>query len=108
MSDWVCGIAGCSTRFDTAEDLISHQVDEHVPCTCAVCGESHPEGFLAIRHAFTEHTRAEYVRAYDADSDDIRLREGLIETIEAQVDLSSVLNQLDVDAEEKRAVSAGD
>jgi len=108
MSDWVCGIVDCAASFSTAEALISHQVDDHVPCTCAVCGESHPAGFLAIRHAFSEHTRAEYVRAYDAHSDDIRLREGLIEDVEEIVDLSSVLNRLDVDAERERAVSAGD
>jgi hypothetical protein len=107
MSDWTCGIAGCAERFGTAEAFLTHQVDDHATCTCAVCGETHPEGFLAIRHAFTEHTRAEYVRAYDADSDDIRLRERLIDTLEEQVDLPSVLGGLDVDTED-RAVSAGD
>ena len=107
MSAWACGILGCGEHFGAVEDLISHQVSEHGQCTCEVCGESHPEGFLAIRHAFSEHTRAEYVRAYDADSDDIRLRERVKELIEERVDVESVLTQLEVDAEDP-AVSASD
>ena len=107
MSAWSCGILGCGERFDSVEDLIDHQVSDHGQCTCEVCGESHPEGFLAIRHAFSEHTRAEYVRAYDADSDDIRLRERVKELIEEQVDVESILDRIGVDAEDP-AVSASD
>lgn len=107
MSPWACGIAGCGSAFERAEDLIRHQVGEHGRCECAVCGESHPEGYLAIRHAFDSHTRAEFVRAYDADSDDIRQREQVIDEIEDVVDVQSLLSQLDVDAEDP-AVSAGD
>ena len=107
MSAWSCGILGCGEHFESVEDLIDHQVGDHGQCTCAVCGESHPEGFLAIRHAFSEHTRAEYVRAYDADSDDIRLRERVKELIEEQVDVETVLDRIGVDAEDP-AVSASD
>ena len=107
MSAWACGILGCGEHFEAVEDLIDHQVSEHGQCTCEVCGEAHPEGFLAIRHAFSEHTRAEYVRAYDANSDDIRLRERVKELIEERIDVESVLSQLEVDAEDP-AVSASD
>lgn len=107
MSKWACGIVGCGSAFDDPEALIRHQVRDHGRCECAVCGESHPEGYLAIRHAFESHTRAEYVRAYDADSDDIRERERVIDEIEDEVDLQSLLAQLDVDTEDP-AVSAGD
>ena len=107
MSDWACGIVGCGARFDDVEELIGHQVTDHGQCTCAVCGETYPEGFLAIRHAFSEHTRAEYVRAYDANSDDIRLRERVMEHIEGQVDVPSVLSRLGIDGEDP-AVSASD
>lgn len=107
MSAWACGIVGCGEHFGTAEDLLAHQVSDHGECTCEICGETHPEGFLAIHHAFSEHTRAEYVRAYDASSDDIRLRETVKELIEGEVDLPSLLNRLDVDSE-NTAVSAGD
>jgi len=107
MTAWACGIVGCGEHFETVEDLLSHQVADHGSCTCEICGETHPEGFLAIRHAFSEHTRADYVRAYDATSDDIRLRETVKELIEGQVDLPSLLNQLEVDGE-NAVVSAGD
>ncbi|HKJ59162.1 MAG TPA: hypothetical protein VKA37_08035 [Halobacteriales archaeon] len=106
-SAWACGILGCGEGFESVEDLLDHQVSEHGRCTCAVCGESHPEGFLAIRHAFGEHTRAEYVRAYDASSDDIRQREHVVDLIEERVDVESVLKGLGVDAEDP-AVSASD
>ena len=107
MSDWACGIVGCGSHFEDAEDLIRHQVTEHGECQCGVCEESFPEGFLALRHAFSEHTRAEYVRAYDATSDDIRQRENVVELIENLVDVSAVLSKLDGEAEDV-AVSAGD
>ena len=107
MSAWSCGILGCGEPFESVEDLLDHQVSDHGQCTCEVCGETHPEGFLAIRHAFSEHTRAEYVRAYDASSDDIRLRERVKELVETQVDVASVLSRIGVDGEDP-AVSASD
>ena len=106
-SAWACGIIGCGEDFESVEDLLDHQVSEHGQCTCEVCGEAHPEGFLALRHAFSEHTRAEYVRAYDASSDDIRLREHVVDLIEELVDVESVLNRLGVDGEDP-AISASD
>lgn len=94
MSAWVCGIAGCGSRFKDAEDLIHHQVATHGKCRCAVCGASLPEGFVAIRHTFTEHSRADYVRAYGATSDDIRHREHVMELIEEQIDVSTLLDDV--------------
>lgn len=106
MSPWVCGITGCGDTFDTVETLIRHQATHHDGCECRVCGEHLPDGFIAIHHAFDEHTRAEYVRAYGADSDDIRLRERVKEAVEERVDVPSLLNQLSVDDEP--AISASD
>lgn len=106
MTPWACGIEGCQDRFDTAEHLIRHQVADHPSCECAVCGERYPAGFIAIRHTFDEHTRADYVRAYDADSDDIRHREQVKELVEREVDVDGLLSQIEADGEP--AVSHGD
>ena len=107
MEQWACGIAGCGGTFDGPEALIRHQANQHPACECAVCGETVPAGFLAIRHAFEAHTRAEYVRAYDADSDDIRDREELLNYVEDRVDVFRLVSQLD-GADETPAASVGD
>lgn len=96
---WACLIEDCATEFGSVEDLIVHQASEHERCECKVCGTVVPEGYLAIRHAFEEHTRAEYVRAYDASSDDIRKRENVKEHIEEQVDVDDLVARLEADAE---------
>lgn len=106
MTPWACGIVGCDAHFETAERLIRHQAEEHPPCECKVCGESLPAGYLAIRHAFEEHTRAEFVRAYDADSDAIRLRERLLDLIEGRVDVTSIMGQ--IEADDDPVASVGD
>ncbi len=54
-----------------------------------------PDGYFAIRHAFDEHTRAEFVRAYDADSAAVRRREEIKGEIESAADLQRVVEQLD-------------
>ena len=97
MAAWTCAIEGCGNRFDSADGLIEHQAKDHDSCTCAVCGESFPAGFLAIRHAFGAHTRADYLRAYGASSDDIRARERVAERIEEEVDVPSVLDSLGIE-----------
>ena len=107
MTPWACGIAGCGGTFDDAEGLIRHQADRHPACECRVCGETVPAGYLAIRHAFEEHSRAEFVRAYDADADAIREREQLLDEVEARVDVVRLLNQIGGSGEEP-VVSAGD
>lgn len=61
---------------------------------CKVCGTVVPDGYIAIRHAFTEHSRAEYVRAYGADSADVREREALLEEIEDVADLEAIATEL--------------
>ncbi|MFW5939072.1 MAG: DUF7565 family protein [Halolamina sp.] len=94
MSPWNCGIDGCGREFDGPEPVIVHQTTEHQRHECQICGTIVPEGYFAIRHAFDEHTRSEYVRAYDADSGDVRAREAVKEEIEENADLQSVVEQL--------------
>lgn len=106
MSDWVCAIRGCMAAFDDAESLIAHQVDDHEYHECQVCGEIVPEGFFALKHGLDEHTRAEYVRFYDADSDAIRWRESITEEIESAVDLAALEKQIFSDGDSARAEAA--
>jgi hypothetical protein len=94
MSDWLCAIHGCLEPFEDVESLIAHQVDDHEYHECRVCGEIVPEGFFALRHAFDDHTRAEYVRHYDADSDAIRWRETIKDTVEGSVDLAALEKEI--------------
>lgn len=82
MSRWVCAIEGCLSPYDDVESLLSHQRDDHEQHTCRVCGETVSAGFFAIKHAFEEHTRAEYVRHYEGDADAIRWREQILESVE--------------------------
>ena len=95
MNPWRCGIDDCGTQTETVEELIHHQTTEHQKHECQICGTIVPDGYFAIRHAFEEHTRAEYVRAYDADSAAVRRREELKDQIEAEADLQSVVAKLD-------------
>lgn len=97
MSLWRCGIGGCDAGFRDVEAAIVHQTNEHERHECKVCGTVVPEGYFAIRHAFDEHTRAEYVRAYDADSSAVREREAVKEAVEADVDLQSVVDRLELE-----------
>lgn len=94
-SIWECGIEGCSNTFVGVEDLVVHQVRDHPPHTCKVCNRTYPEGFLAIYHTFTEHNRTEYVKAYDASPDDVRLREQIKEVVERQLDITALLNEVE-------------
>jgi hypothetical protein len=106
MTGWTCAIEGCGAGFEAATDLVEHQAEDHDPSICNVCGKSVPAGYLAIRHAFEEHTRADYLRAYGASSDDIRARETVADRVEAEVDVPDLLESLGMDEEE--AASAGD
>lgn len=94
---WACGIDDCGEVFEEVEDAIIHQTSEHQRRECEVCGVVVPDGYLALRHAFNEHTRAEYVRAYDADSDDVREREEVKQRVEATADLQQVVERLNDD-----------
>ncbi len=94
MSRWTCGIDGCDARFEDVESAILHQTTEHQRHECKVCGTIVPDGYFAIRHAFDEHTRAEYVRAYEADSAAVRRREEIKREIEAEADLQTVVDRL--------------
>jgi hypothetical protein len=94
MSRWACAIKECGAAFESAEAAILHQSTEHDRQECGVCGTVVPDGYFAIRHAFDEHTRAEFVRAYDADSDAVRRREQIKIAIEEVIDLEAVIERL--------------
>ena len=94
MSLWTCGINECRKRFEDVETAIIHQTVDHGRHQCTVCGSVVPDGYFAIRHAFEEHSRAEYVRAYDADSSAVRSREDVKQAIEAEADLRAVVEEL--------------
>ena len=100
MVPWRCAIGSCDSVFDDVESAILHQAKEHERCKCQVCGTLVPDGYFAIRHAFDEHTRAEYVRAYGASADDVRLREEVKNEIEETADMQYVVSQLKRDPTE--------
>jgi hypothetical protein len=91
---WACGIDGCGHTSDSIEAVVVHQTNEHERHECQVCGTVVPDGYLAIRHAFSEHTRAEYVRAYGASAEEVRKREQVKQKVDQAVDLESVAEQL--------------
>jgi hypothetical protein len=86
MIGWECAIDGCAVGFDSAEALIAHQETEHAGHECRVCGRSVADGYRAISHTFEEHTRTEYVRAYEANAEAIRVRETVLRTVESALD----------------------
>lgn len=94
MTAWECSIDGCGETYDRVEDAIVHQTNDHQRAECKICGSVIPDGYFAIKHAFEEHSRAEYVRTYGASATDIRDREQIKEEIEVVVDLQEVVNQL--------------
>ena len=95
MSTWECAIDGCGATFKEIESAVVHQTTEHERRECRVCGSVVPDGYFAIRHAFEEHTRAEYVRAYGASAEEVREREGIKEVIERDADLQAIVDRLD-------------
>ncbi|MFC6826429.1 MULTISPECIES: DUF7565 family protein [Halopelagius] len=94
MGLWKCGIEGCDGRFEDVESAVIHQTTEHERHECKVCGTIVPEGYFAIRHTFEEHSRAEFVRAYDADSSAVREREDVKAAVEEEADLERVVSDL--------------
>ncbi|MFC7239229.1 DUF7565 family protein [Natronosalvus rutilus] len=92
---WECGIDDCGSVFEDVESAIAHQVTAHERLECGVCGTIVPDGYLAIRHVFSEHSRAEYVRAYGAGAEDVRQREGLLEEIDEVVDQQRLADHLE-------------
>jgi hypothetical protein len=95
MPDWECAVDGCGRRFEAVERAIDHQEREHGNRKCRVCGAAVADGYPAIAHAFEEHTRAEYVRAYGADADAIRVREAVKGAIEREMGSRQVLERAD-------------
>lgn len=109
MSPWSCEIEDCGAAFDSVDELLTHQVVDHPPIECEVCGARVHDGFFAIRHVFAEHTRAKYVRYYDGDADAIRYRETLLEHVEDRVDPDAVRERAEsTTGTDTSAVSAGD
>lgn len=111
MNSWACGIEDCDATFDGVEELLAHQVTDHHPHECEVCGDTIPDGFYAIRHVFEEHTRAKYVRYYDGDADAIRYREAIIEDVEDRVDPDAIRDRIESEVTsgtDTSAVSTGD
>lgn len=94
QTEWACGIEPCAFTAPTVRALITHQARDHPPHTCKVCYKTVPNGFFAIYHAFEEHSRAEYVRAYEATAEDIKQRERIKELIDEQVDVPTLLEEL--------------
>jgi len=95
MTRWTCGIEGDEATFDRVEDLMVHQAADHDRIECEVCGTVVPDGYFAIKHAFEEHSRAEYVRAYEASAAEVRRREKIKEEIEDTADIREVVDRLD-------------
>ncbi|WP_353635068.1 hypothetical protein ABSL23_06040 [Halobacterium sp. NMX12-1] len=95
MSAWECGIVDCGIVFDTVEALLAHQVTDHASHECEICGDHVPEGYFAIKHGLHEHTRAEYVRFYDADAAAVRRREHVLDAVTTAVDPAALDDQLD-------------
>lgn len=91
---WECAIGACHYSTVHIDDLLIHQVKTHERHQCAICGTIVPDGYFAIRHAFTEHSRAEYLRNYEADTNDIRARESIIDEIEAVADIEKIVEQV--------------
>jgi hypothetical protein len=91
---WECAIEGCGHRTDAADELLVHQATDHEPVRCEICGTRVPDGYFSIRHVFDEHSRAQYVRTYDADSEGIKHRRAVREEVEAAVDLEAVVERL--------------
>ena len=92
---WACAIDDCAYSAEAVEDLLVHQARSHERHECAVCHAIVPDGYFAIRHAFSEHSRVDYLRQYDAGADDIRRREAVLEAVESAADVEAVVDRLD-------------
>ncbi|OIB55838.1 DUF7565 family protein [Natrialba sp. SSL1] len=92
---WECEIDGCGEVFADIESAVTHQATAHDHLECEICDALVPDGYLAIRHTFTEHSRAEYVRAYGANSADVREREELLETVADVADPESLGSEVE-------------
>ena len=96
---WACAIDDCTYDAAAVEDLLMHQATAHERHQCAICSTIVPDGYFAIRHAFSEHSRVDYLRHYDAGADDIRIRETVVEAVESAADVEAVVERLDGDVE---------
>jgi hypothetical protein len=90
-----CGIEGCTEVFEDVEAVVVHQTNDHERHECKVCGTVVPDGYLATKHAFEGHTRAEYVRACGASAKEVREREQIQDEVEAKADLQTIVDEID-------------
>lgn len=97
---WACAIEGCGYSAEAVEDLLAHQAEAHERHECAVCNTIVPDGYFAIRHAFSEHSRVDFLRHYDADADAVRRREAVLEAVEAEADVDALVERLDADVDD--------
>jgi hypothetical protein len=95
QTHWECDIVGDCPTFTSPEDLIEHQATAHEQIMCEICQTVVPDGFLALAHVFQNHSRAEYVRAYDASAEEVRRREEVYEYLEANADIDAVASRLE-------------
>jgi hypothetical protein len=91
---WACAIEGCGERTETPEELLLHQATDHERIRCGVCGTTVADGYFGLRHAFEQHSRAEYVRAYEASPEAVGHREAVLEAVEREADVEAVLETL--------------
>lgn len=98
----------CGQLYENPESVIRHQVTDHQQEPCQICGETYPAGYCSIRHAFTEHTRAEYLRSYEADSDDIRVRETLIDELDHHIELDALLEEEPAGVDARSGITVSD
>jgi len=94
MDGWICSIEDCEDAFDRLEGLLVHQLRSHDHITCKICSEPMPDGYPALEHVVDDHTRAEYVRAYAAGPDDIRIREEIVDYIATNADFDEIDTRL--------------
>ena len=91
---WECAIRECSYTSGNVENLLTHQVNSHEKHQCKVCGTVVPDGYFAIQHMFSEHSRADYLRKYEADTADIRRREKIKDQVDASANLETVVGRI--------------
>lgn len=96
---WACAIDGCGYSAEAVEDLLAHQAESHERHQCAVCSTIVPDGYFAIRHAFSEHSRVDYLRHYDAEAADVRRRENVLEAVESAAEVEAVVERLESEAD---------
>jgi hypothetical protein len=95
MAPWTCDIDDCQQRFSDPTELVIHQSRGHPVHVCGICGKHTPDGYYALQHAIEDHSRTEYMRAYDASAAALRERMETLERLRQLVDFQVVRSALD-------------